>query len=100
MLYCAKFGKSYVNQSEFKARLNNWKQAEKFIRKFSDGASHHFKVGHNKFSDWTDKEFEKILGFAAPAEKKTKNYASRSNTLDIAGSIDWTAKGMVSAVQD
>ena len=96
--YCAKFGKSYVNQAEFKLRLRNWKQAEKFIEQFS---SSQFKVGHNKFSDWSDKEYEKILGFAAPAEKMTKNFAPRpSNTLEIASSIDWTANGMVSEVAD
>ena len=55
-------------------------------------------MAHNIFSDWTDVEYEKLLGYAAPAEKKTKNYARASNTAEAADSIDWKELGMVSPV--
>ena len=30
--YCAKFGKSYIDNEEFKLRLINWKRADDFIK--------------------------------------------------------------------
>jgi hypothetical protein len=88
--YCTQFGKSYINLNDFKMRLKNWKQTDKFIQSMSWDARRHFSVAHNIFSDWTDAEYEQLLGFAASAEKKTKNYASTSNTSVIAESIDWS----------
>lgn len=69
MAYCSKFGKSYINQPEFKLRLYYWKQADNFIKQNSWDANSHFKVGHNKFSDLSPQEYEKMLGYAEPAEK-------------------------------
>ncbi len=98
--FCADFGKSYINQSEFKMRLWNWKQSEKYINENSWDGRAHYKLAHNKFSDYSEKEFSKLLGYALPAEKKAKNIARMPNSANIADSIDWTQKGMVSAVQD
>ena len=66
--YCAKFGKSYIDQPEFKLRLYNWKKTEKFIQEQNWNARSHFKVGHNKFSDWTRQEMSKNLGYSEPLE--------------------------------
>lgn len=33
----------------------------------------HYKVAHNKFSDWSKHEYQNLLGYAAPAEKQAKN---------------------------
>ena len=67
--YCAEFGKSYINKLEFKGRLWQWKQADKFIKSKEWNARATFKVAHNKFSDWAKHEYEQMLGYAAPAEK-------------------------------
>jgi hypothetical protein len=100
MEYCAKFGKSYIDQPEFKLRLYNWKRTEKFIQEQA-WAARHYKVGHNKLSDWTQGEYEKLLGYAVPMEKKTKNLEEpESNATVVADSIDWRDYGMVDTVQN
>jgi len=71
--YCAEFGKSYINKIEFKLRLYQWKQNDKFIKKESWEKRPHYKVAHNKFSDWSKEEYGNLLGYAAPAEKQAKN---------------------------
>ena len=81
-------------------RLWNWKQSEKYIKEHSWDARAHYKLAHNKFSDYSEKEFSKLLGYAQPAEKKAKNIARMPNSANIADSIDWVQKGMVSSVQD
>ena len=67
--YCAEFGKSYVNKLEFKARLWQWKQSDKFIAANSWHKRSHYQIAHNKFSDWSKHEFDQLLGYAAPVEK-------------------------------
>ena len=67
--YCADFGKSYINRDEFAFRLSNWKRTDAFIQKRSWNPRRSYKVGHNKFSDWTQGEYEKLLGYALPMEK-------------------------------
>jgi len=98
--YCADFGKSYINRDEFALRLRNWKRTEKFIQSKAWDARSHYKVGHNKFSDWTQAEYEKLLGYALPMEKKAKSYETRRNSSTVADSIDWTDQGYAGNVQD
>jgi len=59
-------------------------------------------VAHNKFSDWSDREYEKLRGFAEVAEKKAKNIARmpEGNTARVASKVDWREKGMVGEVTD
>lgn len=73
--YCAEFGKSYINQTEFKMRLKSWKKADDFIKKHNWNPRASYFVSHNKFSDWTQREYEKLLGFAPGVDKQTKDVA-------------------------
>ena len=98
--YCSDFGKSYINKSAFKARLWQWKQSDKFIKENSWNPRAHYKLAHNKFSDWTHKEYNNLLGYAQPAEKQAKNIARMSNTATVAAAIDWRDYGLVSPVAD
>ena len=100
MQYCSNFGKSYVNQQEFKLRLLNWKRSEKFIQEQSWDGRRHYKIAHNKFSDWTKPEYEKMLGYAAPAEKQARTIAKTSNSASVADSIDWRQNGLVTKVKN
>ena len=81
-------------------RMFNWKQSEKFIQENSWDKRAHYKLAHNKFSDWSEKEFSKLLGYAMPAEKQAKNIARMPNSANIEESVDWRSKGMVSDVND
>ena len=98
--FCADFGKSYINHADFLMRLTNWVQNDKFIKDNNWDGRRHYKVAHNKFSDWSASEFEKLLGYAQPIEKKLQEAPQPSNTFEVADSIDWREKGMVSPVGD
>jgi len=78
----------------------NWKQSEKFIQENSWDKRAHYKLAHNKFSDWSEKEFSKLLGYAQPVERQAKNIARMPNSANIEESVDWRAQGMVSDVHD
>lgn len=84
--------------------MYNWKRIDKFIEDNQWRGAKHFKVGHNKFSDWTEGEYQKLLGFAAPAEKQAKNYMMPAHMMRnghrVADSIDWRDYGYVGEVQD
>ena len=81
--------------------MYNWKKTDKFIQEKNWDPNAHYTVGHNKFSDWTQAEYQKLLGYAAPAEKQAKNYmmpAHMSNGETVADSIDWRDQGFVGPV--
>jgi len=58
-----------------------------------------FTLGHNKFSDWTDDEFKRILGY-----KKNPLVSDRaSESIDnvaVPTSVNWTTAGAVTPVKD
>lgn len=58
--------------------------------------------GHNKFSDWSKAEYERLLGLKnMPApEIDPKSYAPQPNTNQSAGSKNWVAEGKVVPVKD
>lgn len=59
-------------------------------------------MAHNKFSDWTKKEYVSLLGYAQPAEKQSKDIATtdQTNTAVVAPAIDWRKYGLVTEVVD
>ena len=59
----------------------------------NDGAVY----GVNDFSDWTEAEFQSILGFTAPSAQK--NYSEVSISA-AAEPIDWVTKGLVAPVKN
>ena len=69
-----------------------------FIKAQEWDARRHYKVGHNKFSDWTQGEYEKLLGYAAPMDKKAKTFDAaapvdkKAKTFDAAAPVDKKAK--------
>ena len=120
--YCATYGKSYIDQMEFRLRLINWKRTDDFIKEHSWNKRRAYKIGHNKFSDWSDAEYEKLLGYVAsaaetqPETPPTPKAAPNGwikllestgtipslivNGAKIADSIDWRDEGYVSPVSN
>jgi cathepsin L len=64
-----------------------------------DPKNKNFRVGHNKFSTWTDDEFKRLLG-----NKEVENYTAPMSELEVPESlpesIDWRTKGAVNPVKD
>ena len=99
--YLAKYGKSYATKEEYNYRLDMFaKKHEKLAKINSENAN--FEVGHNKFSDWTDEEYKKLLGFKRPT--MMMNMEERQAVIlseeDLPDEVDWRKKGAVNPVKD
>jgi len=95
MKYVTSFNKSYLTTEEFNARFALFSEVDAFIEEHnSSNAS--FTVAHNFMSDYTDAEKKKLLGYRP---RVASNFAE-TNTQPLAASIDWVAKGAVTAVKD
>ena len=97
--------KLYSNETEKKERRNIWKWANDLIeshnKEFENGKQM-FKIGHNKFSDYSSSEITKLFkGFNADLQKqKAKLLNFHLDTSNLPESVDWREKGYVNAVQD
>ena len=96
MSYLARFGKSYgtVEEYLFRMELCLAKEAENIS---INSKTTSYKVGLNKYSDWTDFEFERLNG-----HKQTEN-PTNYKRLVIEGEqrpVDWVANGAVTPVKD
>jgi hypothetical protein len=72
--YIAKNGKNYKSVDELNKRHTIWKETDLFIKNYNpDG----FTMAHNKFSDMTPQEKNKMLGLRKQ-QKKTEIIADHS----------------------
>ena len=98
--HIAEFGKSYGTKEEYQFRLSLFAEKHAAIAE-ANSENGSFTLGHNQFSDWTQDEYKKLLGF-----KKTNHLvkASRNATIlkteDTPASVDWRETGAVNAVKD
>ena len=70
---------------------------DKFIREFNAKEGKSYKVGHNKFSTWTDDEYKSILGFMKPENAQFKEGPALDFDPDVA-TVDWRDKGAVNEI--
>ena len=62
--YTARFNKIYADMEEYTVRLERFKHNHKLINEHNNSnGSKNFTLGHNQFSDWSDAEYEAILGY-------------------------------------
>jgi hypothetical protein len=76
--FVGKFEKSYGSNGEFTKRLGQYLENDNFIEECNWNADHtdeHDPVhcGHNEMSDWTQEEYEAILGFDAAGEDESED---------------------------
>lgn len=100
--YAAKYGKSYATVEEFHMRAQQYAQTKSEIMRNNASNGRTYKLGFNQFSDWTEEEFNAILG-----DKPTGSFvdydSSNLRVLDasnLAATIDWRAKGVVNPVKN
>ena len=102
MQYIAEHSKSYGTAEEFEFRFNNWLEIDNLINEHNSSDATH-KLGHNFMSDWTDFEYQQILGYEAIPENERSEEEDFSEWTGVAesnSSIDWRNKGAVTAVKD
>ena len=97
--HIAEYGKSYGTKEEYQFRLALFAEKHAAIAEHnSENGS--FQLGHNQFSDWTDAEYKKLLGFKKRSHMvKSSNYTVL-DTSNTPSSIDWRDRGAVNAVKN
>ena len=99
MKYVSDFGKSYGTKAEFKFRLEQFKNTLKKHAEHNANAAHKSTVAHNEFSDWTEAEYKRLLGYRAEMKQENLN-AELLDTENLAESVDWVTKGAVTKVKN
>jgi len=97
MRYVTEFGKSYGTKAEFKFRLEQFKKTMAKIAEHHSNDAHKSEVGLNEFSDWTESEYKKLLGYKPSIKAEEPELLDVSN---LKGSIDWRTRGAVTPVKN
>jgi hypothetical protein len=104
MKYIARHNKNYGTVEEYNARLNRFLETDAFINEVNAPNSEYtHTAGHNKFSDWTKAEFERLM-----TEKHSLSddgaHPIELETVNAGKTVDWRttggAGGCVNPVQD
>ena len=98
MEYLTFWGKSYMTTEEFAARKALFIETDAIIEAHNKTDSR-FKLGHNKFSDYTEHERSKLSGGA----KKYNHVASGPMNVPndgVPSSVDWRDQGAVTPVKN
>jgi hypothetical protein len=105
MHYLHEYGKSYGTKEEFKFRLGEFRKQMKIIAEHDEAKAGH-SVGLNQFSDWTDAEYKRMLGFKYNKDLKADESImpvkefELDPTVTVPDSVDWRDQGAVSPVKN
>ena len=95
--HMSEHGLNFATSEEYAFRLAIFAGKDQLINQHNMKDSS-FKLGHNKFSTWSDEEYKQLLG-AKIKEDKNMKY-KKLDTRDLNDSVDWRAQGAVNPVKD
>ena len=98
MEYLSLHGKSYLTIAEFNTRKALYIQSDEIIKAHNASESG-FKLGHNKFSDWTESERSMLNGLKINNAEEERNPVLLDTTY-VPAQIDWRDEGAVTNVKD
>ncbi len=98
MNYMSHFGKSFGTVEEYKFRLEQFTRSESAIAEHNSALGTTYKLGHNRMSDWTEAEYQRLLTYKPMPESAKVYGATHSATPN--STVDWVAAGAVNAVKD
>ena len=98
--YVAKYGKSYGTKEEFEFRGDVFKNTLAKLSEENSKNDNTFRVGLNKFADWTPAEFKRILSYKPAHKRGAKVQQAAFQETAIPTEIDWRTKGAVNPVKD
>ena len=91
------YGISYGTKEEYFFRREIFMKKDEEIQMWNNKQDS-FRLGHNRFSTWTDAEMKVMLGGRMSQDKTTEpTVFDDSNLKD---SVDWREQGAVNAVRD
>ena len=99
--FISKFNKSYPSLNEYEMIFEQFALRYAEVQAHKNDTTATYQVAFNKFSDWTEAEFSKMLGGKqTPAENKVKTVelATPANGNPVA--INWINLGAVNPVKD
>jgi len=92
MQFVANHGKSYGSTEEFGVRFSRWLRADEYIvRNNADPTSTHV-AGHNHMSDYTEAEFEKMMGVREDPQSDLQAATHQVTDEKLSSSKNWTGK--------
>ena len=97
--YITQFGKSYANMTEYNQRLEIFAFKHQYIQAHN-AEGHSYKLGHNKFSDWTEEEYNAILTYKPELTKKSGLVHEAPAGPYTATPIDWRTSQCMQPIQD
>ena len=102
--YIARFNKVYEDIEEFAMRFERFTYWHRVINEHNNSNGLNFTLGHNQFSDWSNKEYAAILTLGA-TDAKNHEYGDydnvfHSNDSDIPDYVNWVEAGGVTPVED
>jgi C1A family cysteine protease len=96
--FVSDYRRSYGTKEEFEFRKNIFVQKIQEHERINAENSK-FTVGVNKFADWTEAEYKRILGFKASTIPHEENVKMLDENL-TASSVNWVNAGAVTPVKD
>lgn len=93
------YGRSYGTKAEFEFRFKQFQKTMQKMAAHNANEAHGSTVGLNAFSDYTEAEWGKMLGYKAEMRNSTKA-PTVLDTVGVADSIDWRDRGAVSPVKN
>ena len=95
--HIADFSLQFGTKAEYEFRREIFMAKDAAMKEINE-SQNSFKLGHNKFSTWSNEEYSRILGF-----KQRPDYGATFTKLDTSNlndSVDWRAQGKVNDVKD
>ena len=99
MRYVTEWNKSYGTKAEFVFRMEQFKATMAKVAEHESNNAHGSTVGLNEFSDWTEAEYKRLLGYK-PRENSGKEPVDFDTTVEIPSEKDWRDDGAVTKVKN
>jgi C1A family cysteine protease len=99
MEFINQYRRYYGTKEEYEYRLELFTETYNFVKAHNAGNSS-YKVGINKFADYSSYEKEQLNGFIPTAESVEGENDDCNEPAEIFESINWVSKGAVTPVKD